>query len=72
MDEFGADAICVIVTPQFMTDVDQIGAIFTDNKFKTPVFPIFLGGEMVEKVKQQFRERKIEFFGELTDATCFL
>ena len=72
VDEFGADAICVIVTPQFMTDVDQIGAIFTDNKFKTPVFPIFLGGEMVEKVKQQFRERKIEFFGELTDATCFL
>ena len=71
-DGFGADAIYVIITPQFMTDVDQIGAIFTGNTFKTPVFPIFLGGEMVEKVRQQLRESKIEFFEELTDATCFL
>lgn len=71
-DDFGADAIYVIITPQFMTDVDAIAAIFTDNKFKTPVFPIFLGGEMVEHARQVLRDKKISFFEELTDATSFL
>jgi len=71
-DQFDADAIYVIITPQFMTDVDQIAAIFIDNIFKTPVFPIFLGGEMVEKPRQLLREKKIPFFEELTDATSFL
>ena len=71
-DTFGADAIYVIITPQFMTDVDQIAAIFTDNKFNTPVFPIFLGGEMVEHAHQLLRDKKVPFFGELTDATSFL
>lgn len=71
-DTFGADAIYVIITPQFMTDVDQIAAIFTDNKFKTPVFPIFLGGEMVEHAHQLLRDKKIPFFEELTDAVSFL
>ena len=72
VDQFDADAIYVIITPQFMTDVDQIAAIFTDNAFKTPVFPIFLGGEMVEKARQTLREKKMPFFEELTDATSFL
>ena len=71
-DTFGADAIYVIITPQFMTDVDQIAAIFIDNKFKTPVFPIFLGGEMVEHAHQLLRDKKVPFFGELTDATSIL
>jgi acyl-CoA synthetase (NDP forming) len=71
-DQFGADAIYVIITPQFMTDVDQIAAIFIDNTFKTPVFPIFLGGEMVEKARQRLREKKMPFFEDLTDATSFL
>ena len=71
-DTFGADAIYVIITPQFMTDVDQIAAIFIDNKFKTPIFPIFLGGEMVEHAHQLLRDKKVPFFGELTDATSFL
>jgi acyl-CoA synthetase (NDP forming) len=72
VDGFDADAIYVIITPQFMTDVDQIAEIFLDNKFKTPVFPIFLGGEMVEKARQLLRDKKMPFFEELTDATSFL
>jgi acyl-CoA synthetase (NDP forming) len=72
VDQFGADAIYIIITPQFMTDVDQIASIFIDNKFKTPMFPIFLGGEMVEKARQLLRDKKLPFFEELTDATSFL
>ena len=71
-DNFGADAIYVIITPQFMTDVDQIASIFIDNKFKTEVFPIFLGGEMVESAKQLLLKNKVPFFSELNDAASFL
>ena len=71
-DEFGADAIYVIVTPQFMTDVDSIAAIFTENIFKTPVFPIFLGGELVESARSFLHKNKIPFFQELNDAASFL
>ena len=71
-DEFGADAIYVIITPQFMTDVDEIAAIFTDNKFKTEVFPIFLGGEMVESARKFLHENKVPYFIELNDAASFL
>jgi acetate---CoA ligase (ADP-forming) len=71
-DEFGADAIYVIITPQLMTDVDQIAAIFTDNKFKTEIFPIFLGGEMVESARKFLHQNKTAFFNELSDAASFL
>jgi len=71
-DEFGADAIYIIITPQFMTDVDQIAAIFTENTFKTEVFPIFLGGEMVESARKFLHQNKIPFFEELNDAASFL
>jgi acyl-CoA synthetase (NDP forming) len=71
-DTFGADAIYVIITPQYMTDVDEIAAIFRGHVFRTPVFPIFLGGEMVEQARQLLRDSKVPFFEELTDATSFL
>jgi len=71
-DNFGADAIYVIITPQFMTDVDQIANIFIENAFKTEVFPIFLGGEMVESAKQLLLKNKVPFFSELNDAASFL
>lgn len=71
-DTFEADAIYVIITPQFMTDVDQIAQIFIDNTFKTKVFPIFLGGEMVENARQILRKNKVHFFEELNDAASFL
>jgi acetyltransferase len=71
-DDFGADAIYVIITPQFMTDVDAIAQLFIDHEFKTPVFPIFMGGEMVIKARQTLRDHEIPFFEELTEATSFL
>ena len=71
-DDFGANAIYVIITPQFMTDVDEIANIFINNKFKTQVFPIFLGGEMVENAKALLRKNKVAFFEELNDAASFL
>ena len=71
-DTFGADAIYVIITPQFMTDVDQIAQIFIEGKFKTPVFPILMGGEMVANARQLMRDHKVPFFEELTDAVSFL
>jgi len=71
-DGFGADAIYVIITPQFMTDVDQIADIFINNQFKTPVFPIFLGGELVENARQLLRKKKVAFFEELSDGASFL
>jgi acetate---CoA ligase (ADP-forming) len=71
-DKFGADAMFVIITPQFMTDPDAIASVFTDHTFKTPVMPIFLGGEMVEKARQILRDKRIPFFEELIDAVSFL
>lgn len=71
-DVFGADAIYVIITPQFMTDVDQIANIFIENTFKSQVFPIFLGGEMVESARKLLLQNKVAFFRELNDAASFL
>ena len=71
-DEFNADAIYVIVTPQFMTDTEKISRIFTDEKFNTKVLPVLLGGEMMETAKAYLRKNKIEFFEELNEAVSFL
>lgn len=71
-DDFNADAIYVIVTAQFITDATEISRIFIENKFKTKVFPIFLGGELVVEAKNYLRKNKVEFFEELTDAVSFL
>ncbi len=40
-DNFGADAIYVIVTPQHMTDSDKIASIFTEHSFKHLYSPSF-------------------------------
>jgi acyl-CoA synthetase (NDP forming) len=71
-DGFGADAIFVLVTPQFMTDPDQISALFTNNSFQTKVFPVLLGGEMMESAKICLRKNRIEFFEELSEAVAIL
>jgi acyl-CoA synthetase (NDP forming) len=71
-DDFSADAIYVIVTPQFMTDTEKISRIFIDEKFKTKVLPVLLGGEMTETAKALLQKNKIEFFEELNEAVSFL
>jgi acetate---CoA ligase (ADP-forming) len=71
-DNFNADAIYVIVTPQFMTDTENISRIFIDAKFRTKVIPVLLGGESMEAAKTLLQRNKIEFFEELNEAVSFL
>jgi acetate---CoA ligase (ADP-forming) len=71
-DSFGVDAIYVLVTPQFMTDTEKISRLFCGHQFKTPMFPVLLGGERMEKAKNLLKEEKIVFFEELTEAVSFL
>ena len=71
-DCFGADAIFVIITPQFMTHAEKISRIFTDYTFKTKIFPVILGGEMMETAKKYLQENRIVFFEEINEAVSFL
>jgi acyl-CoA synthetase (NDP forming) len=71
-DGFGADAIYVIVTPQFMTDADGISKIFTSQKFRTKVFPVLLGGEMMQQAKVYLQQHEVDFFEDLNEAVSFL
>ena len=61
-DDFKADAIYVIVTPQFMTDTEKISRIFTDEKFNTKVIPVLLGGESMEAAKALFAQKQNRIF----------
>ncbi|MDR3716401.1 MAG: acetate--CoA ligase family protein [Puia sp.] len=71
-DGFGADAIYVLVTPQFMTNPEKIAGLFLRKTFRTKMFPVLLGGEMMEKAKTLLRQEKIVFFEELNEAVSFL
>ncbi len=72
VDEFNADVIYVIVTPQFMTDTEAISRIFIDKNFKTKMLPVLLGGESMETAKTILKKNKIEFFEELNESVSFL
>lgn len=71
-DTFGADAIFVLVTPQFMTDMDEIAEIFYTNSFRTTVFPVLLGGQKTEAACRLLRSRGVMYFEELSEAVSFL
>jgi acyl-CoA synthetase (NDP forming) len=71
-DTFGADAILVLVTPQFMTDVDKIAGIFCTHSFRTRVFPVLLGGQKMESACQLLRSNGVTYFEELSEAVSFL
>ena len=71
-DTFGADAIFVLVTPQFMTDVDQIAGIFCRQSFRTKVFPVLLGGEKTQAACRLLRSAGVMYFEELAEAVSFL
>lgn len=67
-DTFIADAIFVIITPQFMTDALAICRVFASASFKTPIFPVLLGGEAMAEARNYLRENKLPFFDELSEA----
>jgi acyl-CoA synthetase (NDP forming) len=71
-DNFNADAMYVLITPQFMTKPEAICKLFVENNFKTKIFPVLLGGEMMRKAKNFLEENKINYFEELTEAVSFL
>lgn len=71
-DDFNADAIYVIITPQFMTNPEGICKLFVEQRFRTKIFPILLGGEIMQPAKNYLQKHSINFFEELTEAVSFL
>jgi acyl-CoA synthetase (NDP forming) len=71
-DDFNADAIYVIITPQFMTNPEVICKLFVEQRFKTTIFPILLGGEIMGPAKTYLQKHSVVFFEELTEAVSFL
>lgn len=70
-DDFAADAIFVVITPQFMTGPEQICKLFVENNFKTKIFPVLLGGELMQSAKHFLEEKRIGYFEELSEAVSF-
>lgn len=71
-DRFDADAIYVIITPQFMTDTLSICRAITSTNFKTKIFPVLLGGETMTEARAHLKNSNFTFFDELSEAVCFL
>lgn len=71
-DRFGADAIYVIITPQYMTDALAICKVFTSTSFSTKIFPVLLGGGAMVEAKNHLKKNNCMFFEELNEAVSFL
>jgi len=71
-DNFNADAIYVLITPQFMTSPKAVCKLFVEKNFKTKIIPVLIGGEMMQAAKSFLEENKVNFFEELTAAVSFL
>ncbi|GHS87735.1 acyl-CoA synthetase [Campylobacterota bacterium] len=67
----GVDLIYVVVTPQFMTDCDNIAQLLCE-KFKKPVIPIMLGGDAMQKGINLLKENSVLAFDTLKGATDLL
>jgi acyl-CoA synthetase (NDP forming) len=72
VDNFATDAIFVVLTPQFMTEPEIVCKLFVENIFKTKIFPVLLGGELMQSAKHFLEEQRIGYFEELTEAVSFL
>lgn len=71
-DTLPVDAVYVIITPQFMTDVMAIARMFAAEKFSKSMFPVLLGGKIMQPAKTYLQNNGIAFFEELSEAVCFL
>ncbi|MDI1471570.1 MAG: acetate--CoA ligase family protein [Thermodesulfovibrio sp.] len=56
--------ICVILTPQAMTDVDNVAdvVIATSNKTDKPIFTTFIGGQRIKNSIKKLKENRIPNF----------
>jgi acetyltransferase len=70
-DNFAVDAIFVVITPQFMTKPEAICKLFIENNFKTKIFPVLLGGELMQTASRFLEENRISYFDELFEAVSF-
>jgi hypothetical protein len=55
-----------------MTHPEAICRMFVEQKFKTKIFPVLLGGEIMQAAKIYLQKQGIIFFEELTEAVSFL
>ncbi len=64
------EGICVILTPQAMTDVDQVADVVVDSARDTekPVFAAFIGGQRVKNAVNKLKQSKIPCFSDPTVA----
>lgn len=60
------EGICVILTPQAMTDVDNIAdaVISSADKTDKPVFAIFIGGQRVKNAVNKLKQSRIPSFSD--------
>jgi acetyl coenzyme A synthetase (ADP forming)-like protein len=56
--------ICVVLTPQAMTDVDNVAdvVISSSNKTDKPIFTTFIGGQRIKNAIKKLKENKIPNF----------
>ena len=56
--------ICVILTPQAMTDVDNVADVVISSSKKTdkPIFTTFIGGQRIKNAIKKLKENKIPNF----------
>ncbi len=68
--EEDTDAIIVILTPQYMTEIDETAKVIIDISKKTnkPILPIYLGEYSINKASQMFNNNNIPVFYDIDDA----
>jgi len=56
--------ICVVLTPQAMTDVDNVADVVISSSKKTdkPIFTTFIGGQRIKNAIKKLKENKIPNF----------
>ena len=63
------DAIIAILTPQMMTESEKTARLLGEfyKKRKKPVFPVFIGGQSIQKALLEFKKNGLVNFGSSND-----
>ncbi len=67
----GIGLVYLLITPQTMTDIPDIVRLM-EKPWRKPVYPILLGGEMMEESVTYLHARRIPVFTTLQEASSFL
>lgn len=72
VDSFaGVGLIYLLITPQMMTDTLNIVKLL-DKPWNKPIYPILLGGEMMEEAMTYMHRNRLNAFTTLQEASAFL